>query len=209
MEELQSTEALDREILEDARKKAFKILKDAASAAVSSAAQWERKFEGILEKTKASYAKKTEQGKAEIMARLPMDKRRVRSEKIEGFLDKTMNAYLAGLDRKKILLLLEKELMLRSDECEAEGTCELRYRKLSAGELAALLKKCLPQADKFRDIRPLEDALFNIPGSFPALVLDFPALRITASVDAAANALLLDKRAELVSALLGEEAVNE
>jgi hypothetical protein len=41
VEELQSTEALDREILEDARKKAFKILKGADESAASSKKSWE------------------------------------------------------------------------------------------------------------------------------------------------------------------------
>jgi hypothetical protein len=137
------------------------------------------------------------------MARLPMDKRRVRSEKIEGFLTKAMNTYLASLDRKKILLLLERELSLRAGE--SEGSCEIRYRNLSAEELSALLKKCLTQ----EPLKKTEEPLYAIPGSFPAMVLDFPALRITASVDAAASALLLDKRAELAEALLGREAFND
>jgi hypothetical protein len=42
MEELQSTEALDREILEDARKKAFKILKGADETLASSKTAWEK-----------------------------------------------------------------------------------------------------------------------------------------------------------------------
>jgi hypothetical protein len=45
-----------------------------------------------------------------------------------------------------------------------------------------------------------------VPGAVPAVVADFPRLRITASADNAGRDLLQDKRAELAAALLGEEA---
>jgi hypothetical protein len=51
MEELQSTEALDREILEDARKKAFKILKTAGETEAASQTAWDRKLEKTLAET--------------------------------------------------------------------------------------------------------------------------------------------------------------
>ena len=55
MEELQSTEALDREILEDARKKAFKILKSADESAASAKAAWDRKLERTLKEVRENF----------------------------------------------------------------------------------------------------------------------------------------------------------
>ena len=43
MEELQSTEILEREILEDARKKAMRILKTADDTIRAKTAEWEKK----------------------------------------------------------------------------------------------------------------------------------------------------------------------
>jgi hypothetical protein len=219
MEELQSTEALDREILEDARKKAFKILKTADESVASSKAAWDRKLAKTLDEAGKSYRQREEQGKKEIMARLPMDKRRIRSEKIEAFLDKAMGDFLSSLTREEILSILEQELRRRLlDAGSAAGsvaeplneTSHLRYRGLSPDELEGLLKKTVAFAplsqkdDPLYLIEPLEQGR-----AFPALVLDFPSLRITASVDKAAAELLLDKRSELAAALLGEDAVNE
>ena len=49
MEELRSTEVLDREILEDARKKAQKILKTAEDAHAAQAQDWDKKINGAVE----------------------------------------------------------------------------------------------------------------------------------------------------------------
>lgn len=214
MEELQSTEALDREILEDARKKAFKILKSADESAASAKAAWDRKLERTLKEVRENFRDREESERREITARLPMDRQRIRSEKIEGFLNGAMKDFLSSLDRGKILGLLERELLgrlavcpigendeSRSGENRSTGeNCSIRYRGLEDAELEQILKKTL----KVSPLSKKADPLFSIRGAFPALVLDFPEFRVTASVDAAAAQLLLDKRAELAGALLGK-----
>jgi hypothetical protein len=207
MEELQTTEALDKEILEDARKKAFKILKNADESVAVSKDSWEKKLQRTLEKARLNYTQKAEQSREEIMARLPMDKRRVRSEKVEAFMENAMKNFLASLDRPKLLALLEHELASRAVEIlpsDGETTVagELRYRFLETAEVTALVQKALPGAA----LKLIEDPIYAIPGAFPALVIDLPSLRLTASVDKAAETLLLDKRAELAVALLGDAA---
>jgi hypothetical protein len=204
MEELQSTEALDREILEDARKKAFKILKTAGETEAASQAAWDRKLDKTLAEAEDAYRAKEERERREIMARLPLDKRRIRSEKIEAFLSGTMDDFLRSLDRGKILSVLERELSARLAACKADGPCVFRYRALEPDEVSALVKK-LPDPGR---VSPAEDPLYTIAGSMPAVALDFPGLRITASVDAAAGSLLLDSRAELAAALLGSEEAD-
>ncbi|MDR0599298.1 MAG: ATPase [Treponema sp.] len=216
MEELQSTEGLDREILEDARKKAFKILKGADDSTAASKTAWERKLQDTLEKAREQYAQRAETSRREILARLPIDKRRIRSERIESLLNRAMTGFLASLDRPRLLRILERELARTGAGIErnspdggppasAAGKAggEIRYRDLSAAELAALMEKNLPGLPLPRR----EDPLSMVDGAFPALVIDLPQLRITASVDRAAEALLLDKRAELVEALLGKAAL--
>jgi hypothetical protein len=205
MEELQTTDALDREILEDGRKKAFKILKTADENAAQAKVGWERKLEKTLKEAREKYLQKGEAEKHEIMARLPLDKRRIRSEKIETFLNNAMDQFVSSLDRAVILSLLERELFSRLEACKAEGDCKLRYRGLKTDELEALLKKTMPRTPLSKN----EDPLYTIAGSFPAVVLDFPSLRIIASVDLAAKNLLLDKRVELACALLGEAALED
>ncbi|GHU81046.1 hypothetical protein FACS189468_2630 [Spirochaetia bacterium] len=208
MEELQSTEVLDREILEDARKKAYRILKTAEDTVASGREVWEKKTQETLEGARKSCKDRLEKNRLEIMARLPMDKRRIRSEKVETLLQSAMKQYLSSLKRERLLLLLENELRERIGETEDlkdSPSTEVRYRELTDGEVEGLLKK-FPSLAR---LKTKKDPLYILPGDFPALVIDFPDLRLTASVDAAARSLLLDQRAELVSSLLGPEILSE
>jgi len=207
MEELQSTDVLDQEILEDARKKAQRILKSAEETIASSTRAWEEKARNDVEEIKKSYALRSEKNRTEIMARLPLDKRRVYTEKIETLLCSSMNACLGSLSREKLLALLENELSIRAEELvqnqkQGDASIEISSRGLSEAELKALLDKTLPGIPwKARKDFPLH----NLPGSFPAAVADTPALRLIASVDALGAVLMRDHRAELVAALLGPD----
>jgi len=216
MEELQSTEALDREILEDARKKAFKVLKSSDDSISGSKSAWEQKLKTGLEKARASYAEKGKTARREIMARLPMDKRRIRLETIDNFLHKAMENFLESLDRASLLVILQNELALKasvpgsagpsgsagksSQSAAFSGEGEFRYRGLSRDECTALASAAFSGVS----FRYMEDPLQMIEGAFPALMINFPHVRISVSADAAAETLLQDKRAELAAALLGD-----
>ncbi|MCL1815445.1 MAG: hypothetical protein FWG27_06475 [Treponema sp.] len=200
MEELLSIESLDREILEDAQKKAARILKNTDDSISVSKAEWENKLKQNLDTAREHFDEKIKEGRREILARFPMDKRKIRSETIERFLNQAMENFLQSLDRSSLLSILKRELALRAVEISSshsEG--EIRYRLLSKDECSALVSDSFPGLS----FRFSEDPLYAIRGSFPALVIEFPDLRLIASVDRAANELLLDKRAELTSALLG------
>jgi hypothetical protein len=228
MEELHSTEALDREILEDARKKAYKILKTADDTVQSKDRSWEKKTKRAVEGIRKSYAAKTEKLREETLARLPLDKRRLRSESAEAFLREAMDAFLAGLKRTDLLSLLEREFSRRLeavfDASEDAGASSvsvngernpvLFYSALSAREAEDVLKNALSQsqsAEKPGGFGNLELKKDESPGAsrFPALVLDTQAVRISASVEASAADLLETRRAELAAALLGEGALND
>jgi hypothetical protein len=206
MEELQSTEVLDREILEDARRKAQRILKTADETVASGTRKWERKTEKALKGVRERYAARLEASRSEIMARLPLDKRRTRLSKIEALLKDAASSYLAGLSRPRLLAVLEGELKKRAGELDSpvpEGRAAARG--LTGEETESLLKKAFPQG------RWAIDGGENrhiAPGAFPALAADTQAARITVSADAVIETLLRDKRAELAAALLGEGALD-
>jgi hypothetical protein len=225
MEELRSTEILDREILEDARKKAFRILKTADDTVKAADERWEKKAKRAGADIARKYAERTEKTRTEIMARLPLDKRRARSEKIEALLQEAMEGALAGFSRERLLGLLEKELARRLDFCRDEGELESAlgpgaapvffYRNISRDEAAAIFGRLLPP-----ELRPGPEALAEagtagaaIPGlpagDLPLMGIDSRKARITASIETASADLLREKRAELLSALLGREAAEK
>jgi vacuolar-type H+-ATPase subunit E/Vma4 len=214
MEELQSTEVLDREILEDARRKAQRLLKTADETAASATASWAKKTERALVKLRKNYERRLEQSREEIMARLPLDKRRSRLEKIESLLQNAAGTYLGALPREKILSLLKTELAKRiaeiscgevPDAALSAGPLTVSSRGLEPEELKALLDVVLPGAAW---VSASEGAnLPDVPGGFPAIRIDGPAWRATVSVESEVKALLLDKRAELAEALIGAEVL--
>ncbi|GHV75384.1 hypothetical protein AGMMS49942_02050 [Spirochaetia bacterium] len=200
MEELLSTDVLDKEILEDARKKARRILKAAEDALAASAAAWEERLAKDTGELKRSFRGRTLKTREELMARLPLDKRRTYSEKVEAHLFTAMRDYLLSLSREKLLALLEKELRRCAEGLPEAAPLLVGCRGLAEEELKTLVDKALPGISW--TVQTAMD-FHKLPGSFPAIIVETPAVRLTASVDALAAALLDDSRAELVEALLG------
>jgi hypothetical protein len=220
MEELRSTEVLDKEILEDARKKAFKILKTADDTVSSQTQRWEKKTARVLAEIRKAYAQRAQKMKEEILARLPLDKRRLRSQITENFLKEAMADFLKELKREDVFAVLERELMKRLAACaEWEGPEEkflLLYSAMEKNEAEALVRRisARPGMEHVRGAKPEKWELKKDEGSafsasFPALVLDARTLRIKVSAEAAAAELLDRKRAELSSGLLGEGVLND
>ncbi|MDR3342951.1 MAG: ATPase [Treponema sp.] len=218
MEELRSTEVLDREILEDARKKAYRILKAADDTVKAQAEVWQRKADAAITDIRHKYADRTAKTRGEIMARLPLDKRRARSEKVEGLLKATMEGYFSTLPREKLLFLLKVELLKRFDalgEAKPGALPEVMFRGLSHDEVETILTAVFDERAPSTGIIQTSWALkpadphFTHAGQFPEIRVDTQAVRITASIDEAANALLEDSRAELVVTLLGPEALDD
>lgn len=211
MEELQSTEVLHREILEDARKKAYRILKTADESVRAGVEAWEKKTDDAIMEARELYAKRVLILQEELKARLVLDKQRIRSEKIEGLLKSAMETYLLSLNREVLLSILEQTLHKQLEELRETGELpgsdiKVRCNKVTDAELEDILSRQLPQG-----------SWTQIPGNagfigeaiFPAIILDAPAVRILASIQAVTEYVLEDKRAELVASLFGEEALLE
>lgn len=207
MEELQSTETLDREILEDARKKAYRILKAADDTVKAQTAAWEKKAAEALAELEGRYDARRQRSLAEISARLPLDKQRIWSEYLERLLDSAAADWFAGLGRDRALKLLEKELEIRLAECPefaAAGKIRVAWSGLERAEAELIIKKRLPRADLvFESPATGEGAEKTAPRdrAYPKLIVDIPAARITASIAMLVDTLLHDKRAELAAAL--------
>jgi hypothetical protein len=223
MQELQSTEVLDNEILEDARKKAFRTLKSADEKIKDAALVWKQKADAALNELKEKYEARLKKEQDDIMARLMQDKRRARAMRIEGLLKTAVNEYISALDRNKLLALLEAELNKRLDAlkaADAEITAldkpVVMIRSLTEAEAGTLLANAFfrkaGRAGKTEDApfwtftKP--DINFRSAGLFPAIAVNTKKVKVTVSADNAAGALLEDKRAELVKALLGAEALS-
>ncbi|MDR1985974.1 MAG: ATPase [Treponema sp.] len=206
MEELQSTERLDREILEDARKKAYRILKAADEAVKAGIEAWEQKTNAAIAGIRQKYAQGFETIQRELQARLVLDKRRIRAKKIEGLLTSALDAYFFSLPRVRLLSLLERALHGCVAEVQKAGEpiagFTVQCQGLTDAEGTQLLKTCLPG-----ETWTLTSAGLIQEDPFPQILADAPNVRITVSISGLGKALLEDKRAELVEALIGSAAL--
>jgi vacuolar-type H+-ATPase subunit H len=205
MEELRTTEALGNEILEDARRKAQKILKTAEDTLAAQDRDWERKLKHSTDSIKKSFAARTKKTSEEINARLSLDRRRLRSKNAESFLVKAMDDFLRTLSREKLLLVLERELKPRLMACAEDLVRHrsiVRYSGLSLDEAVSILEKMPFKGD-------WEYKADSVVREFPLISIESKTLRMLASVKSASKALLKSRREELAAALLGDEVLND
>ena len=235
MEELRSTEVLDREILEDARKKAYRILKTADDTLAAQKRDWEKKTQEAVDSIRKVYTDRIKRTGEEIYARLPLDKRRLRSETAESSLVRAMGDFLRTLPREKLLDILAVELSERleaslgdDEEITVKGNAGegvktvVLYSGQTLAEACGVLGKVLASLGQ-KSGGPPAARLFGTGGrpedwdirgdaqehEFPSIVINTQFRKITASIETAAAALMKDKRAELAAALLGEGVLND
>lgn len=110
MEELRSTEILDKEIEADAQKKAAKIIEKADREAKSLADDVENRVSKSAGEKEAVYKSKLSQLEKNAEAYIPLAKERFLVSFYDGQVSKSMNEYLDALGKEKRLSLLEDKL---------------------------------------------------------------------------------------------------
>jgi len=199
MEELQSTELLDHEILEDARKKAHRILKTAEDTIKAKMADREKNLNETISELEKKYAQQSKLATDEIMAHLLIDKQRVKAKKIEELLSSAVKTWYAGLSRDRVLALLKGELAKRVTAAgDLSGSAiNAEIHQIQRKEAEAMLQAVLPgKSCAIKEVTSVSP--------YPAIILETPEARIYASISKTVDALLGEKRAELVEAMLGQ-----
>ena len=211
MEELQSTEILDREILEDARKKAHRILKTADETVNAQTQEWEKKTSAGLDEIKQKYSRQTENAVREITARLPVEKRRIKAQIVDTLIVQAVENWYAHLERARALAILAKGLKRRLDESGEAHVTETEtqgepvrafFWKITSGEAENMLSELLP-GRKFS----LEES--NSGGAFPEIVIETGTARIISSIGKDVDFFVHRNRTELAEALLGREFFDD
>jgi len=207
MEELQSTEILDREIIEEARKKASRILKQAEESIKAQNEKWEKKLNDSLTELEIKYSGQKEHAKKSIMARLSIDKQRLKIEKTEELLNTAVESWYKTLEsgKKQELLVneLKKQLEFCNDFLEKEAV-SVQTEGLDQNEAESIIKSINESSFLNISISPLTVLNASLSG-FPSITLETADVRITASLKNTVDFLLQEKRGELLSALAGCE----
>ncbi len=198
MEEIVSTEPLEKEILSDARKKAERILKDADGEVVRIGDDGAAHIKQALEDLCAQYESRAKRYRDESMARLPLEKARIKAAHIDGLLVEAVNSYLASLkpaERDRILM----DLLQRAAPLVNGAGLGVRYCGIEPSEAESLVKKALPQS---RITSMSEDKEIGSAGL--VAVTDDQNLSVRATLDLAGERLLDEERGELAKTLCGE-----
>lgn len=109
MEELRSTEILDKEIEADARKKAEKILKNANLEAEKILADVETRVNEARDQREKFYSSKLNQFEKNLEAALPLEKERFLVSFYEDSVSASLNEYLKSIGAEKRFSLIQKK----------------------------------------------------------------------------------------------------
>jgi V/A-type H+/Na+-transporting ATPase subunit E len=97
MEEIKGGGALEAEIREDARRKAERIIKQAEKDAEAARTEAEKSSRAEISSMEAAMGKRGEAYREEVLARLPLERKRVRLSWIEAALEKELGAAMDAL----------------------------------------------------------------------------------------------------------------
>jgi len=206
MEELQSTEVLDREILDDARKKALRIIKQADDAVNSQNAQWEKKTEDSKKDLEKKYIEQIKNETVKVMAKLPIDKQRARIERIESCLKDSVESWYQNLKREKVLKILSREVSKRlclCDEVKTSSGVKIEISGLDINEAEVLLKPfSINYAKPFNIIKS------GTNHTYPFIMIESGSTRIIASVEKAVEFIIYKNREEIIESLVGRDLME-
>lgn len=192
MDELRSTENLEHEILEDARKKAERILKNADARIRDVGTEWTGKRTEAFDELEARYRARAESARREIESSVPLEMKRKEIEYLDRQLREHLDRYFMELEPDGLETVVS-ELLGRVRSVLAGKPVAVRYGGMSGNEAVALVHVCLPGSTVTETTERT-----GITG----IVLETEdGARYTATTELVRGMLLDDRREELFEAL--------
>lgn len=146
MEELRSTEILDKEIHEDARKKAERILANAEAESKKILDNVSVRIAQARKEKEAAYAERLAHARKDSEAAVPLEKERFLVSFEGGVVIAAINDYLRNLDEERQLQILER-LLRRYGGVFAGGTVNAVAFGMEARAAEKLVKKVFASAN--------------------------------------------------------------
>lgn len=207
MEELRSTEILDKEIEADARKKAEKILANADAECQKLLDAVDSRVKQAADEKKRYYAEKLASFTANLDASLPLEKERFLASFYAQSVADALNAYLASLGADKRLMLVLAKLSEAKDAFAGSKVTAASY-----GFESSKVKKQLEKAFG-KDLISCTETTFEKSGEACALLNDVHegiiletedrSVRVRLTTDQIVSELKDTYSAELATTLFG------
>ena len=208
MEEFRSTEILDKEIQDDARRKAEKLLKRAEIDGQKILDDVKVRIENTAKEKQAMYAARTEALKNDLDAALPLEKERFLVSFIDSAIIQAIEQYISNLNDSKKIKLLEK-LLVRYAPALSDKQFSVQFHGFKQDELEKLLKKHLGAsgAGSFYALNDIAAAEQNVKFGMILESAD-RTVRCRVTINELVSELVDTNRFELAEALLGGRVVQ-
>lgn len=203
MQELRSTDILDKEIQADARKKAERMLEKADSDCEKLLASVETDLKKAADEKKQFFASKLEAFETDRKAVVPLEKERFKVSFIQNAVIQNINKYLEGLSEDKRLELVCRNFDFNTElslNASVYGFSVEEAKKFLSARLGAKLLSC--KETKF-GTEVLEDELGLAKPQGIILESEDKNYRCRLTLNEAIEKLLDTNRAELSSTLFG------
>ncbi len=203
MEELRSTEILDKEIKEDARKKAERILKNADSEAASIASGVPLRIKTVKKEKEIFYSEQIAAYKNDAEAAVPLEKLRKEISYIDSEIKKALSSYFEKIGKDGRLKIIRTFLYAFQPFIQ-NTPVKVRYAGYSNDEIKMFIEKNF-SGFRVREYKALSSAESELTGLKDGIFIEDcdETFICRASIDEAENRLLNEKRAELKHALFG------
>jgi V/A-type H+/Na+-transporting ATPase subunit E len=198
MEEIVSSDAIQSEILEDARKKAGHILEEAEAEAARNVAEIEAKAAQVVEEIVRTSEAKSARFRMETMARFPLERTRMRTVFVEAQLREAARTYIESLSEERIAALSEA-MVVRAEPFLAGKVVELRRKGLPESKAREIADRALALTES---VRHVEDP--KLPASGLVAAAEDGSIVLKATMDLVEDSLLDRRRGELARALCGD-----
>lgn len=127
MEELRSTEILDKEIQLEARKKADKILKKAENDCLLIKSEVSARVESAKKEKEQFYNQNISAFEKNLDVAIPLEKERFSVQFVENAIIKNINDYIAKLPEEKILLIVMNQAKKYESVLAGKNFCAFVY----------------------------------------------------------------------------------
>lgn len=196
MEEIRGTEALEREILEDARKRADRIIRKAEENARLLGAQTEQRIKEATAALLSEYQIKKRTAELEMLSRLPLEKARLDILYRDEMLRKALKEALASMNPRLFGLWCVKRLA-----CQVELVRKSPAKVLVHGLDSETMRDIGALFGQGSDISIEEASTMKVRG----LIVEpmDASYRISITENDLLEWLLDEKRGELAAALFG------
>lgn len=201
MEEFRSTEILDKEIQDDARRKAEKILKRADIDCQKIKDELNERIKTVSKEKQIFYNERLEAFKSDLEASLSLEKARFLVSFEYSSIIQAINRFLDNLSSEKKITLLDN-LLKRYESKLADKKLTIKYHGFQQAELEKLIKKYFNKSYIESFISLNDDAAKELHDEYGMIIESADkSVRCRVTIDELIDEILDTHRYEIAEAL--------